>query len=83
VHAQAATEITFNYPVAVGGPITRIIDGYCADFERQNAAALATDVDGNPVFLATSKYNLQVTMEHWPRVQFDATREHGRTMAQG
>ena len=53
------------------------------DFERQNAAALATDVDGNPVFLATSKYNLQVTMEHWPRVQFDATREHGRTMAQG
>ena len=38
---------------------------------------------GNPVFLATSKYNLQVTMEHWPRVQFDATREHGRTMAQG
>jgi sn-glycerol 3-phosphate transport system substrate-binding protein len=37
VHAQAATEITFNYPVAVGGPITRLIDGYCADFERQNA----------------------------------------------
>jgi sn-glycerol 3-phosphate transport system substrate-binding protein len=36
VHAQAATEITFNYPVAVGGPITRIIDGYCADFERAN-----------------------------------------------
>ena len=53
------------------------------DFERQNAAALATDVDGNPVFLATSKYNLQVTIEHWPRVGFHATREHGRTMAQG
>jgi len=53
------------------------------DFERQNAASLATDVDGNPVFLASSKYNLQVTMEHWPRVGFHATREHGRAIAQG
>ena len=53
------------------------------DFERQNAASLATDVDGNPVFLATSKYNLQVTIEHWPRVGFHATREHGRRIAQG
>jgi peptide chain release factor 3 len=57
--------------------------GVRRDFERQNAASLATDVDGNPVFLATSKYNLQVTIEHWPRVGFRATREHGRTIAQG
>jgi peptide chain release factor 3 len=28
------------------------------NFEREQAAALATDVDGNPVFLATNKYNL-------------------------
>jgi len=46
-------------------------------FEREQAAALATDVDGNPVFLATNKYNLQVTMERWPKVGFRATREHG------
>src|SRR3954463_7170040 len=32
----AETEITFYYPVAVGGPITKIIDGYAADFEREN-----------------------------------------------
>ena len=51
------------------------------DFERQNAASLAVDVDGNPVYLATNKYNLQVTMEHWPRVGFHATREHGRVIA--
>jgi peptide chain release factor 3 len=57
--------------------------GIRRDFERQNAASLATDVDGNPVFLATSKYNLQVTIEHWPKVGFHATREHGRTIAQG
>ncbi len=34
--AAAQTEITFFYPVAVGGPITKTIDGYAADFEREN-----------------------------------------------
>ena len=33
---RAATEITFFFPVAVGGPITRIIDSYAADFEKEN-----------------------------------------------
>ena len=33
---RAATEIPFFYPVAVGGPITKIIDGYAADFEKEN-----------------------------------------------
>jgi peptide chain release factor 3 len=51
------------------------------NFEREQAAALASDVDGNPVFLATNKYNLQVTMERWPRVGFHATREHGERLA--
>jgi peptide chain release factor 3 len=48
------------------------------NFEREQAASLATDVDGNLVFLATNRYNLQVTMERWPRVGFHATREHGQ-----
>src|SRR5678815_1572334 len=34
--AQGATEVSFFYPIAVGGPITKIIDGYAADFERAN-----------------------------------------------
>ena len=34
--ALAQTEVSFFYPVAVGGPITKIIDGYAADFEREN-----------------------------------------------
>ncbi|MBK9595476.1 MAG: peptide chain release factor 3 [Rhodocyclales bacterium] len=50
------------------------------DFEREQAAALATDVDGNPVFLATNKYNLQVTMERWTKVGFHTTREHGQRL---
>jgi len=53
------------------------------DFEREQAAALATDVDGNAVFLATNKYNLQVTMERWTRVGFHTTREHGQRVSHG
>jgi sn-glycerol 3-phosphate transport system substrate-binding protein len=34
--AAGAVDIQFYYPVAVGGPITKIIDGYAADFEKEN-----------------------------------------------
>ena len=51
------------------------------DFERDRAASLATDVDGNPVYLAPNRFNLQVAMERWPQVGFHATREHGQRMA--
>jgi len=36
--ATAETTLQFYYPVAVGGPITKIIDGMVADFERANPA---------------------------------------------
>jgi sn-glycerol 3-phosphate transport system substrate-binding protein len=36
VAAIAQTEVSFYYPVAVGGPITKIIDGYAAEFEKEN-----------------------------------------------
>lgn len=35
VQAQA-TEVSFFYPVAVGGPITKLIDAFAADFEKEN-----------------------------------------------
>ena len=34
--ASAQVEVPFFYPVAVGGPITKIIDGLAADFEKEN-----------------------------------------------
>ena len=34
--AQAPVEISFYYPVAVGGPITKLIDNFAADFEKEN-----------------------------------------------
>jgi sn-glycerol 3-phosphate transport system substrate-binding protein len=33
---RAQTEVSFYYPVAVGGPITKIIDAFAADFEKEN-----------------------------------------------
>jgi sn-glycerol 3-phosphate transport system substrate-binding protein len=34
--AQTPVEVPFFFPVAVGGPITKTIDGYAADFEKDN-----------------------------------------------
>jgi sn-glycerol 3-phosphate transport system substrate-binding protein len=45
VQAQGVTEIEFYFPVAVGGPITKIIDGYVAEFMKENA-----DIKVKPVY---------------------------------
>ena len=49
-------------------------------FEDECASWMGTDVDGNVVYLATSRYNLQGTMERWPAVEFHMTREHGERL---
>jgi len=41
-HAQ---ELSFYYPVAVGGPVTKVIDGLAADFEKENPG-----IKINPVY---------------------------------
>ncbi|AUN95972.1 peptide chain release factor 3 [Pseudazoarcus pumilus] len=50
------------------------------NFEREQALRLGKDIDGNPVYLASTRYNLDVTMEKWPKVAFHATREHGEVL---
>lgn len=49
------------------------------EFEAEQGARLATDVNGNQVYLATSIYNLETTMKHWPQVTFHTTREMNQT----
>src|SRR3954462_5848119 len=39
-----STEVSFFYPIAVGGPITKIIDGYAADFEKANPSIKAKPI---------------------------------------
>src|SRR5258706_13876651 len=31
-----AVELTFYYPIAVGGPLTKVIDGFVAAFEKEH-----------------------------------------------
>ncbi|MDX5363474.1 MAG: peptide chain release factor 3 [Pseudazoarcus pumilus] len=50
------------------------------NFEREQIMRLGKDIDGNPVYLASSRYNLDVTREKWPKVSFHATREHGEVL---
>ncbi|GHT84680.1 peptide chain release factor 3 [Betaproteobacteria bacterium] len=50
------------------------------NFAREQAMRLGRDVDGNLVYLASSRYNLEVTMEKWPKVTFHATREHRQVL---
>ena len=53
------------------------------EFEKEQSARLAHDVDGNPVYLASNSVNLEVTMKYWQGVHFHATREHGQKLAHG
>ena len=46
--AQQATEFSFFYPVAVGGPIAKAIDGFAADFMKANPG-----IKVNPIYAGT------------------------------
>ena len=46
--AQQAAEISFFYPVAVGGPITKLIDAYASGFAGENAG-----IKVNPIYAGT------------------------------
>jgi sn-glycerol 3-phosphate transport system substrate-binding protein len=43
--AQAQTQLTFYYPIAVGGPLTKVIDGYARQFEQEHPG-----IKVNPIY---------------------------------
>lgn len=51
--AQAPVEISFNYPIAVGGPLHKVIDQFAADFEAQNPG-----VKVKPIYSGTYQESL-------------------------
>ncbi len=51
-------------------------------FLREQALRIGRDGDGNLVYLASSRYNLEVVMEQSSGVHFHATREHRQVLAQ-
>jgi sn-glycerol 3-phosphate transport system substrate-binding protein len=42
---RADTTLTFYYPIAVGGPLTKVIDGYAQQFEKENPG-----IKVNPIY---------------------------------
>jgi len=44
LRAQEVKALTFYYPIAVGGPLQAIMDGYCSDFAKE------TGITINPVY---------------------------------
>ncbi|GAA5787192.1 peptide chain release factor 3 [Chitiniphilus shinanonensis] len=51
-----------------------------ADFEKQLVNNLARDAADSLAYLATSRVNLELTQERWPKLVFHATREHAVTL---
>ncbi len=49
----SAVEISFYYPVAVGGPVAKIVGAMVADFERENP-----DIKVTPIYAGTYKESL-------------------------
>jgi peptide chain release factor 3 len=45
------------------------------DFQNGNRAAMAEDVDGDPVLLATSGYAFNYIKEKWPKIRFTDVKE--------
>jgi peptide chain release factor 3 len=55
---------------------------HLAEFTKANSLKLGKDVDGNLVYLADTRVNLQLAQERWPKVAFHDTREHGQLLDQ-
>jgi peptide chain release factor 3 len=55
------------------------VDGPAEDleeFEAENMDSLFRDADGDLAYLALSDFRLERTMENWPRIRFESTKQH-------
>jgi sn-glycerol 3-phosphate transport system substrate-binding protein len=55
--AQKTVEVTFNYPIAVGGPLHKVIDQFAADFEAENP-----NIKVKPIYSGTYQESLVKSM---------------------
>jgi sn-glycerol 3-phosphate transport system substrate-binding protein len=47
LRAQTVQKLTFYYPIAVGGPLQAIMDGYCKDFQKETGIAVEPVYSGD------------------------------------
>jgi sn-glycerol 3-phosphate transport system substrate-binding protein len=55
--AQKAVELTFYYPIAVGGPLNKVIDQFATDFEAENPG-----IKVKPIYAGTYQESLVKAM---------------------
>ena len=55
--AQKPVELTFYYPIAVGGPLNKVIDQFATDFEAENPG-----VKVKPIYAGTYQETLIKSM---------------------
>ncbi len=51
--------------------------GDVEDFAGKHRTAMAEDIDGQPVFLAKSAWEIGYVAERYPKVSFQRTKERG------
>jgi sn-glycerol 3-phosphate transport system substrate-binding protein len=47
LRAQTVEKLTFYYPVAVGGPLTAIMDGYCKTYQKETGVEVTAVYSGD------------------------------------
>jgi peptide chain release factor 3 len=72
-----------NVAVHAARWVTALDERKLEEFRERAYDQLAIDHNGELVFLATSRVNLQLTRERWPDIQFHDTREHQTGAGEG
>jgi peptide chain release factor 3 len=44
-------------------------------------SSLSSDLDGGPVFMASSAFNLRYEQEHWPKIAFADVKDYQKAAA--
>ncbi|MEZ0472944.1 peptide chain release factor 3 [Luteimonas salinilitoris] len=81
---EYGVEATFEPAQVVTARWVKAEDGGALEEFREKAAIhLAIDATGALVYLAPTRVNLQMVQERWPKLRFEATREHAQASGTG
>jgi len=64
-------------PIQAARWVSSVDNTRLEEFKGRLADNLAYDHGGNLVYIASSRVNLELTMERWPEIRFFSTKEHG------
>jgi peptide chain release factor 3 len=80
--AEYGLEISFETTrFAVCRWVTSTEAGKIDEFARRDSSAMCNDLDGDPVYLATSPYSLKYEQDRWPMLAFTDVKDYQRVKA--